>query len=80
MVHDLFGLCAQIQEQWYRLGSYQARFAAADALQEALGARMAGVDLGDDGTLTFDEKLWIFGKFYAKCVFQPCTTDSYVHI
>ena len=35
---NLSGACfvfvgAQIQEQWYRLGSYQARFAAADALQ-----------------------------------------------
>ena len=27
---------------------------------------MAGVDLGDDGTLTEDEKCWILDKFYTK--------------
>eukprot|EP01049_Picozoa_sp_SAG25_P026483 SAG25_NODE_13208_length_270_cov_0.602339_1_plen_76_part_01 len=48
----------------YRLGSWKARFAAADVLQEALGAMRAGVDLGDDGTLTTEEKCWIFDKFY----------------
>ena len=44
--------------------------------------------VGDDGILTFDEKLWIFGKFYAKCDarvepighFQPCMTEIHLHI
>ena len=35
-------------------------------LAESLGAKAAGIDLGDDGTLTRSEKLMIFSRFYKK--------------
>lgn len=35
-------------------------------LAESLGAKAAGLDLGDDGTLTRCEKLMIFSRFYKK--------------
>ena len=35
-------------------------------LAESLGAKAAGIDLGDDGTLTRSEKIMIFSRFYKK--------------
>ena len=35
-------------------------------MAESLGAKAAGIDLGDDGTLTRSEKHMIFSRFYKK--------------